>query len=76
MSTSLWWPEASAQIEQFVKKCSICMKLAPPVREPMISSKLPKHPWERIATDLFEMNKQTYLLLVDLLLVLMLSCSY
>ena len=52
------------------------MKLAPPVREPMISSKLPKHPWERIATDLFEMNKQTYLLLVDLLLVLMLSCSY
>ena len=41
------------------------MNLAPPVREPMISSKLPKHPWERIATDLFEMNKQTYLLLVD-----------
>ena len=65
MSTSVWWPGASAQIEQFVKKCSTCMKLAPPVREPMISSKLPKHPWERIATDLFEMNKQTYLLLVD-----------
>ena len=31
----------------------------------MISSKLPKHPWERIATDLFELNKQPYLLLVD-----------
>ena len=31
----------------------------------MISSKLPKHPWERIATDLFELNKQAYLLLVD-----------
>ena len=41
------------------------MKLAPPTREPMISSKLPKHPWERIATDLFELNKQSYLLLVD-----------
>ena len=23
-------------IEQFVKKCSICMKLAPPVREPTL----------------------------------------
>ena len=50
----------SAQIEEFVKKCSTCMKLAPPVREPMIISKLPKHPWERIATDFFELNKQTY----------------
>ena len=25
----------------------------------------PKHPWERIATDLFELNKQTYILFVD-----------
>ena len=41
------------------------MKLAPPIREPLISSKLPKHPWKRIATDLFELNKQPYLLLVD-----------
>ena len=24
----------------------------------MISSKLPKHPWERIATDLLELNKK------------------
>ena len=44
------------------KNLSICMKLAPPIRVPLISS---KHPWERIATDLFELNKQTYLLLVD-----------
>ena len=41
------------------------MSPASPVREPMISSKLPKHPWEKIATDLFELNKQTYLLTVD-----------
>ena len=41
------------------------MKLVPPVREPMISSKLSKHPWERIATDLFKLDKQTYLLIVD-----------
>ena len=41
------------------------MKLVPPVREPMISSKLPNLPWERIATDLFKLDKQTYLLIVD-----------
>ena len=61
----VWWPGVSAKTEELVKKCSTCMKLAPPIREPLISSKLPKHPWERIATDLFELNKQPYLLLVD-----------
>ena len=62
MSTSVWWTRVSAQAEEFVKNCS---KVAPPIREPLINFKLPKHPWERIATDLFELNKQPYLLLVD-----------
>ena len=65
MSTSVWWPGVSVQTEEFVKKCSTCVKLTHPANEPMISSKLPKHPWERIATDLFELNKQTYILFVD-----------
>ena len=41
------------------------MKLVPTVREPITSSKLPKHPLDGIATDLFELYKRTYLLLVD-----------
>ena len=65
VSTSVWWPGVSVQTEEFVKKCSTCVKLTHPANEPMISSKLPKHPWERIATDLFELNKQTYILFVD-----------
>ena len=59
------WPGVSAQIEGFVKKCLTCVKLTHPANQPMISSKLPKHPWERIATDPFELNKQTYILFVD-----------
>ena len=65
VSTSVWWPGVSVQTEEFVKKCSTCVKLTHPANEPMISSKLPKHPWEKIATDLFELNKQTYILFVD-----------
>ena len=64
-STSVWWQGVSAQIEEFVKKCSTCVKLTHPANQPMISSRLPKHPRERIATDLFELNKQTYILFVD-----------
>ena len=65
MSTSVWWPGISVQMEEFIKKCSTYMKLAPLDTEPMISSKLPKHPWERMATDLIELDKHTYLLLVE-----------
>ena len=65
VSTSVWWPGVSAQIEEFIKKCSTCVKLTHPANQPMISFKLPKHPWERIATDLFKLNKQIYILFVD-----------
>ena len=55
--TSVWWPEVSSKMEDFIKQCSTCMKHAPPVREPILSSTLPKYPWERVGTDLFELNE-------------------
>ena len=63
--TSVWWLGVSIQTEEFVKKCSNCVKVTHPANDPMISFKLPKHPWETIATDLFEQNNQTYILFVD-----------
>ena len=65
VTSSLWWPGVSTQMEELVKKCSTCMRLSPPVREPMIPSPLPTYPWEKVATDLFEFQGQHYLLLVD-----------
>ena len=63
--TYVWWPGVSSKMEDFIKQCSTCMKHALPVREPMLSSTLPKYPWERVGTDLFQLNKHTYLLIVD-----------
>ena len=63
--TSEWWPGVSTQMEELVKKCSTCMYLSPPVREPMIPSPLPTYPWEKVTTDLFEFQGQHYLLFVD-----------
>ena len=34
-------------------------------QKPMHSSELPKYPWQKVATDHFELNKQSYLLVVD-----------
>ena len=34
-------------------------------RQPMIGSPLPSYPWEKVASDLFQLNGVTYLLVVD-----------
>ena len=34
-------------------------------REPLITSTLPDYPWQRAATDLFELKVMTFLVLVD-----------
>jgi transposase InsO family protein len=65
VSESVWWPGVNKQMEEYVKKCPTCMKLSPPVREPMLTSPLPDHPWEKVGTDLFELNGQHYLIMVD-----------
>ena len=45
--------------------CPHCVQTTTPKHEPLLQSTLPDHPWERAATDLFELNGSTYLLLVD-----------
>ena len=40
-------------------------KLTPNPREPLMSTPLPKHPWERVAADVLQLNSSTYLLVVD-----------
>ena len=63
--TSVWWPNISSQIEDMVRKCSVCAKLRPTTKEPHLPSSFPEHPWSRVAMDLFDLHGKTYLLLVD-----------
>lgn len=44
----------------------MCQKFQPSnPKEPLIPHEVPNHPWEKIAVDLFEFNKNTYLIVVD-----------
>ena len=52
-------------MQNFVQQCSICRQQTPPSKEPMISTPLPKHPWERVGTDLFELHGKHYIVIAD-----------
>ena len=62
---AVWWPGISKEIEDMVKNCRECCKYQIQHAQPMIPSRLPELPWQKVATDLFEWNKHTYLLIVD-----------
>ena len=61
---SVRWPSLSRQLE-VVKSCSKCCKNSSPGLEPLLPSRLPQLPWQKVGTDLFEYNKCTYLLIIN-----------
>ena len=65
VSSSVWWPGITSAIEQFVQSCPTCQKLTIPSKEPLLTTPLPSHPWERVAADLFELKGSNYLLVAD-----------
>ena len=65
VSMSVWWPGVKQQVEQLVQHCSACTKVLAAPRQPMLPTPLPEYPWQRVASDLFELDKKTYILVVD-----------
>ena len=55
----------SKQINDFISHCPTCCRNAPPQREPLLSSPFPDYPWQRAATDLFELEGAMYVVIVD-----------
>ena len=63
--SSVWWPGMQKQLTDFVHKCPVCARAAPPKKEPLIPTPLPEFPWQQVATDLFTLHGSDYLLVVD-----------
>lgn len=57
------WPSTADQ--WFVKSCRVCVRDSTPRKEPLISSKLPSYPWQRVESDLFTLKGSQYLSMVD-----------
>lgn len=62
---AVWWPGLSNQISELVLNCRACIKERANVKEPLMPSKLPDRPWQKLGADLFTLNNNNYLLVVD-----------
>ena len=51
-------PGLSRQIEELVKERPTCIKTRRNHAEPMIPSRLPERPWQKLATNLFDWKGQ------------------
>ena len=65
VAMSVSWPGVFQDIRQAVEQCKECAKEVPKRKEPLIVTPLPDYPWQMVGVDLFELNKDHYLLLVN-----------
>ena len=65
--TCIYWPRMNKDIQDLTGECSECQthqRRQTPVA--FVNRRLPREPWEAIAADLFELNKENYLLVADI----------
>ena len=62
----LFWPGMSAQVKDFISKCSTCNEYSyKQPKEPLLNHSIPTRPWSKLAIDLFVYNNVNYAILVD-----------
>jgi len=62
---SVWWPGLGKELEDLISNCTVCCRHSNQHAEPLLPSAFPDHPWQKVATDLFEWKKTNYLIVVD-----------
>ena len=62
----VYWPGISAAVERMVAKCSICLKhQRENQKELSFRHEVPQRPWQKLGADIFELNSNSYLVVVD-----------
>ena len=62
----LFWSGMNRQTEETVSKCIICIEARRAnAKEPMLAHEVPDRPCQTVATDLFLMDGETYIVIVD-----------
>jgi len=62
----IFWPQMSKDIDIMIEHCEICSSYRNEnCKEPLHPHELPKKPWEKVGTDLFQYKNENYLIIVD-----------
>ena len=63
---TVFWPRINQHIEETCSSCELCQQMQPKqAREPMQMHEKPAVPWTKIATDLFQIGQQNFLIIGD-----------
>ena len=63
---TVYWPNINKDIEQISKSCYACQENQPrQQKEPLQPHDVPSTPWTKLGTDMFQFNKEEYLLVTD-----------
>jgi hypothetical protein len=62
----LYWPGMSRDIGNRVMSCEVCRKYSRTnFKEPLIPHEVPEYPWQKVGCDLFEYNRDKFLITID-----------
>lgn len=63
---AIYWPHMNEQIEKLVRSCEICQKHANTQEKlPLIPHEIKYIPWYKVGIDIFELDREFYLLVID-----------
>ena len=63
---SVLWPGISNDIKTIAETCTVCQEISTSqLKEMQQQTEVPLHTWEILGIDLFELNKEYYLLVTD-----------
>ena len=62
----VYWPGMFSAIERMVAKCAVCLKhQRENQKEPLLPHEVPQRPWQKLGADIFELNSNSYIVVVD-----------
>lgn len=62
---AVWWPSMKKSVEEMVRCCQVCAKEDRIPKEPLRPTATPSRPWEMVGSDMFYLDGDSYLLVVD-----------
>ena len=66
---TVYWPGLNDQLEKLILNCDLCLKYSQSKCKPKpttsLGQEIPVHHWSKVATDIFNVEGISYLLIVD-----------